>query len=68
MDSGTDCKPLAVGKKQAAAMLGISQRGVENYIYSKRLQARKIGRRTVILVRSLEQFLRSDQPSPEVRQ
>jgi Helix-turn-helix domain len=55
--------PLAVSKRDAAAMLGISVRSVENYLAVKRLVARKIGRRTVVMVSSLQSFLRSDQPS-----
>jgi predicted transcriptional regulator len=55
---------LAVSVRDAAAMLGISPRSVQNYIHTKLLPARKIGRRTVITVRALENFLRADQPSP----
>jgi excisionase family DNA binding protein len=55
---------LAVSVREAAAMLGISPRSIQNYIHAKRLPARKIGRRTVILVRALGNFLRTDQPSP----
>jgi excisionase family DNA binding protein len=60
---------LAVSINEAAALLSVSRRTIENYIQTKRLPARKIGRRTVVLVRSLETFLRTDQPSPlaEVR-
>jgi excisionase family DNA binding protein len=57
-------KRLAVGVRDAAAMLGISPRTIQNYISAKRLTARKIGRRTVIPMRALEDFLRFDQPSP----
>ncbi len=65
----TSLPPLAVGKKEAARLLGVSVRTIENYVAVKRITARKIGKRTVILVRSLEHFLRADQPSPlaEVR-
>jgi excisionase family DNA binding protein len=55
---------LAVSVRDAAAMLGISPRTIQNYICAKRLPARKIGRRTLILVRALENFLRFDQSSP----
>jgi len=58
---------LAVSVRDAAAMLGISPRSVQNYIHAKLLPARKIGRRTVIPVRALEAFLRSDQPSPVLK-
>jgi hypothetical protein len=45
-------------------MLSVSPRTIQNYIAAKLLMARKIGRRTVIPVRSLEQFLRTDHASP----
>lgn len=55
---------IAVGIREAAAMLSISPRSVQNYIYAKLLPARKIGRRTVVPVRALEAFLRTDHASP----
>ena len=55
---------LAVDIREAAQMLSVSPRTIQNYIHAKMLPARKIGRRTVIPVRSLEAFLRSDQASP----
>jgi len=58
------CVRLAVSIREAAAMLGISPRSVQNYIRLKILPARKIGRRTVITVRALEAFLRVDHDSP----
>ena len=58
------CVKLAVSIPEAAAMLSISSRSVQNYIRMKKLPARKIGRRTVILVRELEAFLRRDHDSP----
>jgi hypothetical protein len=45
-------------------MLSISSRSVQNYIRLKKLPARKIGRRTVVPVRALEAFLRTDHDSP----
>jgi excisionase family DNA binding protein len=57
-------KKIAVSVREAAAMLGISPRSIQNYVRVKTLAARKIGRRTVIRVRDLEAFLRADQPSP----
>ncbi len=44
-------------------MLSVSPRTIQNYIRAKMLPARKIGRRTVISVRALEIFLRTDHPS-----
>ena len=55
---------LAVGAAEAAAMLSISLRSIQNYTATKRIPVRKVGKRTVILVRDLEEFLRTDQPSP----
>ena len=57
-------KKLAVGIREAAQMIGVSPRSVQNYVAAKLLPARKLGRRTVIPVRALENFLRTDQPSP----
>lgn len=57
---------LAVGIREAAAMLSISPRTIQNYIAVKLLPIRKIGRRSVIPVRALEAFLRSDHGSPLV--
>jgi hypothetical protein len=47
-------------------MLDVSPRSIQNYIRAKMIPARKIGRRTVIPVRALENFLRKDQPSPGI--
>lgn len=58
---------LAVGIREAAQMLSVSPRTIQNYIAAKTLPYRKIGRRTVIPVRALEAFLRADQPSPVTR-
>ncbi len=62
MDSKTE--RLAVGIRCAAEMLSVSPRTIQNYLRLKILPARKIGRRTVISVRALEIFLRTDHPSP----
>ena len=53
---------LAVDIRTAAEMLGVSTRTLQNYIAAKILPARKIGRRTVILVSALKAFVRADQP------
>ena len=62
--SAGHCSKLAVSIREAAAMLSISPRSVQNYIRLKTLPARKIGRRTVIPIRALEAFLRADHDSP----
>jgi helix-turn-helix protein len=48
-------------------MLSVSPRTIQSYICTKIIPARKIGRRTVIPVRALENFLRVDQPSPLIK-
>jgi excisionase family DNA binding protein len=55
---------LAVDVREAAHLLSVSPRTIQNYIRVKVLPARKIGRRTVITVRALENFLRTDKASP----
>jgi excisionase family DNA binding protein len=57
---------LAVSIREAAAMLGISPRSVQNFVSLKKLPARKIGRRTLVLMRDLEAFLRRDHESPRI--
>jgi excisionase family DNA binding protein len=59
-------RPLAVDLAVASRISTLSRRTLENYIRAKRLRARKVGRRTLILMRDLEAFLRSDQPSPKL--
>jgi len=58
-----DCK-LAVDVRTASQMCSVSPRTIQNYISAKVLPARKIGRRTVITIRALEAFLRTDHASP----
>jgi excisionase family DNA binding protein len=64
MDIHSEKLPLAVDTREAARLLSVSPRTIQNYIAAKLLPARKIGRRTVISARALENFLRTDQPSP----
>lgn len=54
---------LAVDIREAGRLLSVSPRTIQNYVAAKLLPARKIGRRTVIPVRALEAFLRTDHPS-----
>jgi excisionase family DNA binding protein len=63
----TQTERLAVDIREAAQMLSVSPRTIQNYIAAKLLPARKIGRRTVVPMRALEAFLRCDQPSPVSR-
>lgn len=55
---------LLVTKREAASALSVSIRTVENFIRRKELGARKIGRRTLIPLASLESFARRDHASP----
>ena len=64
MDTLIPTEKLAVDVRTASQMLSVSPRTIQNYISAKLLPARKLGRRTVIPVRALQNFLRTDQPSP----
>jgi excisionase family DNA binding protein len=55
---------LAVGVSEAARRLGISPRTMTNLVRNKEIVSRKIGRRRVIPVTALEQFLRRDHQIP----
>jgi excisionase family DNA binding protein len=55
-----DDSVLAVAIPEAARRLGISPRTVATLIAQKQLRSRKIGRRRVIPLRALEEFLRRD--------
>lgn len=51
---------LAVSPGEAAEMIGVSVRTIQNYIRANELPATKVGRRTVIEVRHLRTFLEAD--------
>ena len=51
---------LAVDVPEAARRLGVSPRTVATLVARKELPSRRIGRRRLILVRALEEFLRHD--------
>jgi excisionase family DNA binding protein len=51
---------ILVGKRQAASLLAVSVRTIENLIKSKELPARRIGRRVLIPRQSLIEFARRD--------
>jgi excisionase family DNA binding protein len=59
-------QPLLVSVKCAAQIISVSARTIQNLLAAKRLVARKIGRRTLILRSSLEQLTRRDTPSPSI--
>ncbi len=51
---------LAVSTTEAARRLGVSPRTIATLVARKELASRKIGRRRVIPMRGLEEFLRRD--------
>jgi hypothetical protein len=55
---------LAVSVREAVRLLSICPRTLRYHIRRKNLVARKIGRRIVIPMQSLELFLGSDHESP----
>ena len=57
---------LLVSKRDAAALLSVSTRTIDNLLKAKRLPARKIGRRTLIPRTAIEQLARRDTPSPSL--
>jgi excisionase family DNA binding protein len=57
---------LAVSPREAVDLVGVSLRTIQNYIRAKQLPARKIGRRTVVELRHLREFLRTDRGSASV--
>jgi excisionase family DNA binding protein len=54
---------LAVGVAEAARMVGLSRRSIENYISSKLLNSVRCGRRRLVRIKDLEKFLSTDRPS-----
>lgn len=52
--------PILVSQKEAAGMLGISVRTVQNLITAKALPSRKIGRRRLIPYSALQALARRD--------
>jgi excisionase family DNA binding protein len=54
---------LLLTKKQAASVLGISVRSVEYLLASRKLEGRRLGRRRLVIRRSVERVARTDMPS-----
>jgi excisionase family DNA binding protein len=54
---------ILLGKREAARMLSLSVRTVDNLIAQKRLLVRRVGRRVLISRRALEEFARHDHPT-----
>jgi len=53
-------EPLLVSKREAAALLGICVRSVDNYIATKELPCRRFGKRVLIPYTALVAFARRD--------
>lgn len=51
---------LLVSKREAAEMLSLSIRSIDNLISCRELIARKVGRRTLVPLSALEAFARRD--------
>jgi len=51
---------LAVSRREAATMLGISERSLDNWTKAGKITARKIGTRVLYSVQSLQEFLNVD--------
>ncbi|MGH9533351.1 MAG: helix-turn-helix domain-containing protein [Terriglobales bacterium] len=62
LDSTTAFRPLLVTKQQAAQMLAVSVRTVENLLAQKQLAYRKLGKRTLIPYSAVAQLARHDVP------
>lgn len=62
----TALETLAMGKLEAARMLGVSVRTVDRLIALKQLPVRRLGRRVLIARTSLQSLLRTDHPTKAV--
>ena len=60
---------ILVGKREAAAMLSVSMRTIDNLIYVKALPVRRVGKRVLFRRTDLERFATSDhetRPKPRM--
>jgi excisionase family DNA binding protein len=53
---------LLFSQKEAALILGVSLRTIQNLIFAKQLPIRRIGRRVLVHRKDLEVFARRDHP------
>lgn len=53
-------RPIAVSTSEAARLAGVSQRTIRSHIVAKRLPAKKIGRRRLVMLSDLESWLDSN--------
>jgi helix-turn-helix protein len=56
--------PLLVSKRDAAALLSLCLRSIDNLIAGKQLPCRRIGKRVLIPYTALVAFARRDHPKP----
>lgn len=62
-------QPLSVGLKRAAALTGLSERSLRYYIASRQLQVCRAGRRLLVPLSSLREFIETPQhPGPTAPQ
>ncbi|MGH9486100.1 MAG: helix-turn-helix domain-containing protein [Terriglobales bacterium] len=61
-DGTARLQPLLVTKQQAARLLSVSVRTVENLLAQKQLAYRKLGKRTLIPYSGVTQLVRHDVP------
>jgi excisionase family DNA binding protein len=59
-------QPLLLTKRDAAHLLSVSLRTIDNLIAAKRLAVRRIGRRSLIPRQSIELLAKRDCPPPAV--
>jgi excisionase family DNA binding protein len=57
-------KKLMLSRRETAATLSVSLRMIDNLIGRKELVARRVGRRVLVPLQSLEQFVRRDHVRP----
>ena len=53
-------RPIFVSKRETAFLLGVSLRSIDNFIASKELPCRRLGRRTLIPYSAIVAFSRRD--------
>lgn len=56
--------PLLVSKRDAAALLGVCVRSIDNYIATKELPCRRLGKRVLIPYSAVVAFARHDHHHP----
>jgi excisionase family DNA binding protein len=63
----TQLSPILVTIKDAANLLSVCPRTVQNLIVAKKLKTRKVGRRTLLSYRELLEFSRHDHTTTRVQ-